>query len=70
MAIAALGVIDYASQERQFSPHGCHEDNTMLYGKKTDKNQSTVRDLNGKRLLAAGGIKKNLIEMLESELYS
>ena len=37
---------------------------------KTDKNQNTVRDLNGKRLLAAGGIKKNLIEMLESELYS
>ena len=37
---------------------------------KIDKNQSTVRDLNGERLLAAGGIKKDLIEMLESELYS
>ena len=38
--------------------------------KKTDKNQSTVRYLNGKRLLAAGGIKKDLIEMLQSELSS
>ena len=56
------------ARKDSFSPHGCREDKTMLYGK--NRNQSTVRDLNGKRLLAAGGIKKDLIEMLESELYS